>query len=91
VTAIVGALCTGATIAAANNAAIPGGVMMVSPASTAPAVSELNDNDLVFRTVPSDAFQGEMLAKLLLYKGIDYVAVTFVNNDYGRGLSDAFS
>ncbi|MFP3342605.1 ABC transporter substrate-binding protein [Halomonas sp. SIMBA_159] len=91
VTAIVGALCTGATIAAANNAAIPGGVLMVSPASTAPAVSELDDNDLVFRTVPSDAFQGEMLAKLLLDKGIDYVAVTFVNNDYGRGLSDAFS
>ncbi|MCL7928556.1 ABC transporter substrate-binding protein [Halomonas llamarensis] len=91
VTAIVGALCTGATIAAANNAAIPGGVLMVSPASTAPAVSALDDNDLVFRTVPSDAFQGEMLAKLLLDKGIDYVAVTYVNNDYGRGLSDAFA
>jgi branched-chain amino acid transport system substrate-binding protein len=91
VTAIVGALCTGATIAAANNAAIPGGVVMVSPASTAPAVSELDDNDLVFRTVPSDAFQGEMLAKLVLDKGIDYVAVTYVNNDYGRGLSDAFT
>ncbi|SDN36457.1 ABC transporter substrate-binding protein [Vreelandella arcis] len=91
VTAIVGALCTGATIAAANNAAIPGGVVMVSPASTAPAVTELNDNDLVFRTVPSDAFQGEMLAKLLIDKGIDEVAVTFVNNDYGQGLSDAFA
>jgi branched-chain amino acid transport system substrate-binding protein len=90
VTAIVGALCTGATIAAANNAAIPGGVTMVSPASTAPAVSELDDNDLVFRTVPSDAFQGEMLAKLLLEKGIEEVAVTYVNNDYGRGLADAF-
>ncbi len=91
VTAIVGALCTGATIAAANNAAIPGGVVMVSPASTAPAVSELDDNDLVFRTVPSDAFQGEMLAKLVLDRGIDFVAVTYVNNDYGRGLSEAFS
>ena len=91
VTAIVGALCTGATIAAANNAAIPGGVVMVSPASTAPAVSELDDNDLVFRTVPSDAFQGEMLARLLLDKGIDEVVVTYVNNDYGQGLSDAFT
>ncbi|MFG6139305.1 MULTISPECIES: ABC transporter substrate-binding protein [unclassified Halomonas] len=90
VTAIVGALCTGATVAAANNAAIPGGVTMVSPASTAPAVTELDDNDLVFRTVPSDAFQGEMLAKLLLDKGIQEVAVTYVNNDYGRGLADAF-
>ncbi|MCB8888462.1 ABC transporter substrate-binding protein [Vreelandella malpeensis] len=91
VTAIVGALCTGATIAAANNAAVPGGVVMVSPASTAPAVTELDDNDLVFRTVPSDAFQGDMLAKLLLDKGIDVVAVTYVNNDYGQGLSDAFA
>ena len=90
VTAIVGALCTGATIAAANNAGIPGGVVMVSPASTAPAVSELDDNDLVFRTVPSDSFQGEILAKLMLDKGFDEVAVTFVNNDYGRGLADAF-
>ncbi len=91
VTAIVGALCTGATVAAANSAAIPGGVVMVSPASTAPAVTELDDNDLVFRTVPSDSYQGEILAKLMLDKGFDEVAVTFVNNDYGRGLSDAFS
>ena len=91
VTAIVGALCTGATIAAANNAAIPGGVVMVSPASTAPAVTELDDNDLVFRTVPSDAFQGEALARMLLEKGIDEVVVTYVNNDYGRGLADAFA
>ncbi|WIX32271.1 ABC transporter substrate-binding protein [Salinicola sp. JS01] len=91
VTAIVGALCTGATIAAANNAAIPGGVVMVSPASTAPAVTDLADNDLVFRTVPSDAFQGEQLAKLLLSKGIDNVAVTYVNNDYGQGLDGAFT
>lgn len=90
VTAIVGALCTGATIAAANNAAIPGGVVMISPASTAPAVTDLDDNDLVFRTVPSDAFQGEALAKMLLAKDIDEVVVTYVNNDYGRGLADAF-
>ncbi|MEQ6887398.1 ABC transporter substrate-binding protein [Halomonas sp. CS7] len=91
VTAIVGALCTGATIAAANNAAVPGGVTMVSPASTAPAVTHIDDNDLVFRTVASDAFQGEMLAKLLITKGIEEVVVTYVNNDYGRGLSDAFT
>ncbi|MDR5907657.1 ABC transporter substrate-binding protein [Franzmannia qiaohouensis] len=91
VTAIVGALCTGATVAAANNAGIPGGVVMVSPASTAPAVTDLDDNDLVFRTVPSDAFQGEMLAKLLISKGITDAAVTYVNNDYGQGLADAFN
>lgn len=90
VVAIVGGLCSGATIAAANNAGIPGNVVMISPASTAPAVSDIADNDLVFRTVPSDSFQGVALARLLLSKGIREVAVTFLNNDYGRGLADAF-
>lgn len=91
VTAIVGALCSGATIAAANNVAVPAGVVMISPASTSPAIAEIDDNDLVFRTTPSDAYQGEVLAQLLLSKGINEVVVTYVNNDYGQGLSNAFA
>jgi branched-chain amino acid transport system substrate-binding protein len=51
----------------------------------------LDDNDLVFRTAPSDAYQGEMLAKLLESKGIDEIAITYVNNDYGKGLADALA
>ena len=89
VTALVGPLCSGETIAAANSAAIPGGVVLVSPAATSPALSELNDNDLVFRTTPSDAYSGEVLAKLLKDKGHDTVAVTYVNNDYGKGFAEA--
>ncbi|MEJ2044367.1 MAG: ABC transporter substrate-binding protein [Reinekea sp.] len=89
VVAIVGALCSGSTVAAANNVAVPAGVVMVSPASTSPALTGLNDNDMVFRTAPSDAYQGEMLAKLLESKGIDEIAITYVNNDYGKGFADA--
>jgi len=91
VTAIVGGMCTGETIAGANNAGIPGNVVMISPSSTAPAVTELDDNDLVFRTAPSDAYQGDVLARLLLSKGMDEVVLTYVNNDYGNGFADAFS
>lgn len=91
VTAIVGGLCTGETIGGANAAAIPGGVVMVSPASTAPSLTTLEDNDLVFRTTPSDAFQGVKLAELLLSKDITEVALTYVNNDYGAGLAEAFT
>jgi branched-chain amino acid transport system substrate-binding protein len=90
VTGIVGALCSGATIAAANNVAVPASVVMISPASTSPAITELNDNDQVFRTPPSDSYQGEILARLLISKGIEDAAVTYVNNDYGKGLADAF-
>ncbi|HJN03611.1 MAG TPA: ABC transporter substrate-binding protein, partial [Alphaproteobacteria bacterium] len=60
VVAIVGALCSGSTIASANNVAIPNGVVMISPASTAPAITGLDDNGLVFRTAPSDARQGQI-------------------------------
>lgn len=91
VTAIVGALCSGATIAAANQVAVPANVVMISPASTSPALTTLADNDLVYRTPPSDAYQGQVLAQLLISKGIEDAAVTYVNNDYGKGLADAFS
>ncbi|WP_019998493.1 ABC transporter substrate-binding protein [Aureimonas ureilytica] len=90
VAGIVGAMCSGATIAAANAAAIPAGVVMVSPASTSPAVTALNDKDLVFRTAPSDAYQGEVLARVVKRNGINEVAVTYVNNDYGTGFAQSF-
>lgn len=90
VVAIVGELCSGATIAAAEAAAIPAGVVMISPASTAPTITTLKDKDFVFRTCPSDAFQGEQLAKYLMNRGIKKLALTFMNNDYGRGLAGSF-
>ena len=90
VVAIFGAYCSGPTISAANTAAIPGNVVMISPASTAPAVSELEDNDLVFRVVVPDSVQGVKMAELLLSQGTDTVGVTYVNGDYGKGLADAF-
>ncbi len=86
----MGAFCTGATIGAATTAGIPGGVVMISPSASAPAVTTLEDNDLVFRTTPSDAFQGVKLGELLLARGIKDVALTYVNNDYGKGLADVF-
>lgn len=90
VAAIVGAMCSGATISAANNAGVPSNTVMVSPASTSPALTELDDNDLVFRTAPSDAFQGEVLAQAVLDRDITEVAVTYVNNDYGKGFAESF-
>src|SRR5262249_23729260 len=66
VVAIVGAMCSGVTIAVANTVAVPAGVVMISSSATAPTITGLNDKDLVFRTAPSDAYQGEVLARLLM-------------------------
>ncbi len=91
VTAMVGPMCSGATIAAANNAAIPGGMPMITPSATSPALTGLDDNDLVFRTAPSDAYQGVMMANMLKDKGINEVAISYVNNDYGKGFAEALA
>jgi branched-chain amino acid transport system substrate-binding protein len=91
VVGVVGALCTGETIGAFNGSGLSGNVVFISPASSAPALTTLEDNDLVFRTTPSDALQGVKLAELLLAKGVKDIAITYVNNDYGKGFADALS
>lgn len=90
VAAIYGADCSGVTTAIANNVAIPAGVVMVSPSATSPALTTIEDDGYFFRTAPSDARQGEVLADIAMEKGIEEVAVTFTNNDYGKGLADSF-
>lgn len=91
VAAIYGADCSGVTGAVANNVAVPNGVIMISPSATSPGLSSIKDNGYFFRTAPSDARQGEVLADVLKSRGIKEVAVTFTNNDYGKGLADSFT
>lgn len=90
VAAIMGADCSGVTIGIANNVAVPNGVVMISPSATSPALTDIADNDYFFRTAPSDARQGEILTEVVQSNDINSVAVSYTNNDYGKGLSDAF-
>ena len=90
VVAIMGADCSGVTTAIANNVAVPNGVVMVSPSATSPALTTIEDKGFFFRTAPSDARQGQVLADVLKDRGITKVAVTFTNNDYGKGLAASF-
>jgi branched-chain amino acid transport system substrate-binding protein len=87
---IVGGDCSGVTGAMLANVAVPNGIVMISPSATSPALSTAEDNGLFFRTAPSDARQGVVMAEVLLEQGITEVAVTYTNNDYGKGLADAF-
>ena len=87
ISAIMGADCSGVTTAVLKNVAIPNGILMISPSATSPALSTEPDNDLFFRTAPSDARQGEVIADLLMEKGFKSAALTHTNNDYGKGLA----
>jgi len=88
---IVGALSSGVTIPVATSVTSREGVVQISGASTSPTITTLKDNDFLFRTVPSDAFQGIALAKLVKDNGVNAVSTIYVNNAYGQGLADAFA
>ncbi len=89
VNAIMGADCSGVTGAILQNVARANGVVMISPSATSPALSTAEDDGLFFRTAPSDARQGAVLTDILKDKGIKSVAITYTNNDYGKGLAEA--
>ena len=90
VTAIMGADCSGVTGAILSNVAVPNGVPMISPSATSPGLTTAPDNGLFFRTAPSDARGGEVLADITADRGISSVAITYVNTDYGVGLADVY-
>ena len=90
VNGIVGGDCSGVTGAMLQNVARPNGVVMISPSATSPALSTAEDDGLFFRTSPSDARQGQVMTEIIMERGINSVAVTYTNSDYGIGLADAF-
>jgi branched-chain amino acid transport system substrate-binding protein len=90
VAAIMGADCSGVTGAIATNVAVPNGVVMISPSATSPGLTTLDDKGFFFRTAPSDARGGQILAEITKDRGIDSVAITYTNNDYGKGLADVY-
>ncbi|KZX98604.1 MULTISPECIES: ABC transporter substrate-binding protein [unclassified Sulfitobacter] len=86
---LIGADCSGVTGAVLQNVAIPNGMVMISPSATSPGLTTMEDNGLFFRTSPSDAREGEVMAEILKERGVESIALTYTNNDYGKGLADA--
>ncbi len=86
---LVGGDCSGVTGAILKNVAMANGMVMISPSATSPALSSTDDGDLFFRTAPSDAREGQVMAEILQERGINSIALTYTNNDYGKGLADA--
>ena len=91
VNAVVGGDCSGVTIAMLKNVAKANGIVMISPSATSPALSTIEDDGLFFRTSPSDARQGQVIAEILKEKGIKGAALTYTNNDYGKGLAESIA
>jgi branched-chain amino acid transport system substrate-binding protein len=91
VSIIGGTDCPGVTLAIASNVAVPNGVVMISPSATSPELTTLDDKGFFFRTAPSDARVGEILADITKDRRVKSVAITYTDNDYGKGLADVYA
>lgn len=81
VVAIVGGQCSGETLAAAPIAEAAG-VVMVSPISSSPDVT--NAGDFVFRNYPSDALKTKAMAAFLKEEGLTKLAMISENTDFAQ-------
>ena len=90
VPAIIGAFSSGVTLAV-SSVTIPAEVVLISPVSVSAAISALDDNDYVFRTIVSNDVQGKVLARLARLLNYDTVSIIYVNNAYGKDLTDGFT
>jgi ABC-type branched-subunit amino acid transport system substrate-binding protein len=93
-TCITGAWASSDTIPTAESVSIPDGILQISPASTAPAISDIDDDGLLNRTSPPDTFQAATLASTI---GEDLggaegktVNVGARNDEYGTAFAENF-
>lgn len=76
-------------------AAIDSGVVLISASATNPAIRDLADSGLIWRTAANDELQAQRLAEIIpLTVGMPerstIVNTAFAGTPYGRGLNNAF-
>ncbi|MDP3770120.1 MAG: ABC transporter substrate-binding protein [bacterium] len=82
VKAVIGDICSGATLAAAP-LANQNKIVLISPGSTSPEITSAGE--YIFRTIQSDAFQGKFGADLVYQNGGRRLAIIYTDESYGQG------
>lgn len=90
VQALVGAASSGVTKLFLDQA-VSAGVITFSPANTSPDFTDWDDDNLYWRTAPSDLLQGEVLGNLIAEDGHATLGIIYLNDAYGTGLEAALT
>jgi branched-chain amino acid transport system substrate-binding protein len=87
--AILGAAASGISLNVIDK--VTGACMiMFSPANTSPELTTYKDDDLYFRTAPSDILQGRVRADMAIDDGMNKMAILYRQDSYGNGLRTYF-
>ena len=85
VTAMIGAAASGVTKLFLDSN-VGADIITFSPANTSPDFTTWDDNNLYWRTAPSDLLQGAVLGNLIAEDGHQNIAIIYQNDAYGTGL-----
>ena len=85
VDAIIGDACSESTIEAAK-VAQENGIVLVSPSAISSEMSGLGD--YIFKMALDDELQGEFAANFIYQKGYRRLAIIYIDDNYGNGLSN---
>jgi len=88
VQAVIGAAASGMTLVIIDKST-GAKVVECSASNTAPTFTAYQDSGYYFRTAPSDALQGPVLADTVVSDGYSNIAIVARADDYGKGLADA--
>jgi ABC-type branched-subunit amino acid transport system substrate-binding protein len=90
-----GAWASSVTIPVAESVSSREEILQLSPASTSPEITALEDDDFVFRTAPADTGQGQLLTRVIEQTLGNPEGKTLNigarNDAYGTGLTDELS
>lgn len=87
---VIGAASSGVSLSVLEKTTVQNGMLMFSPANTAPALTTAEDDGLYFRFSPSDVLQGAVAANEAISAGLTAGATVARDDPYGTGLQDAF-
>lgn len=90
VDALFGAVSSGVTISIAESVSISNEVLHITPASSSPLITTLDDDDYVWRTRTNDRFVAKVMSRIAENNDASSAAVLYVNNDFGSALADVF-
>lgn len=89
--AVVGPAASNVNFQVTDQVFIPNSVVGISPSSTAPGVSDLDDDGFIFRTAPSDALQGPVMAEVVVDRlEHDNTGTLYLNDEYGQALEESY-
>lgn len=85
--ALIGPMGSGMSMAVVDQV-IAAEIPMVSPSNTGPDFTTLDDGGWYWRTVPSDALQGAVMAMVLEEHGHRTISIIAANDAYGVGFGE---